>query len=371
MVPEKGKINIRQLSWLITGFCFGSNVLLPTGTAAAHDSWLAILSGTGLGILFGLIYTVLSIWFPEQNLVEIFETVYGRLLGKIIFISLLWFFFHSGSLVLDVFSHFFTTVVMPETPGPVFLIGISLACLMVARKGIEVLARCGEILVPVTIGVFILNTIMLLPEFNWNNVRPLFEAPWSDFLAATYQVAVFPFGEIVVFGMIFQNLNHKSKIFSSVIPGLVIAGLTLMMASFRNISVLGASIELYNYPSFQAFQLINIGQVITRLEIIVAINAITMGFLKTSVLLYGTSLGAARVLGLRSNNVLVIPLSLLMIIFAIINFNNVTETSQFFHQRWLFYAAPFELGIPILTLAVAWVRKATGNLPGINGGESV
>jgi len=49
-----------------------------------------------------------------------------------------------------------------------------------------------------------------------------------------------------------------------------------------------------------AVQVIDIGDILTRVEVFVAINFITMGFIKVSVLFYGTVLGLAQVFNLSS-----------------------------------------------------------------------
>ena len=57
--------------------------------------------------------------------------------------------------------------------------------------------------------------------------------------------------------------------------------------------------DIYTYPSYTAVRAVNIFEVITRIEILVVINFLTMGFIKVTVLYYAVSLGTAQLLKLK------------------------------------------------------------------------
>lgn len=353
---EKGRISESQLAYMMVGFILGSSVLLPPGGLAGHDSWIAILIGLAEGLVFALIYSALASRFPGKTLVEISNAVYGRYLGKLVSVVFIWFLFHLGSLVVGNFTDFLAALIMPETPELVFAILIVLVCASAVRNGVEVLARCGQVLVPIVLLILAFLVLLQLPDFDPTNLQPILEAPASRLLWAAHGAAAFPIAETVTFLMVIPFMNEDKHVVKPVAAALTVGGLLLAAISARNAAVLGVTAEISLYPSFEAIRLINIAHFLTRLEVLVAVNLMAMGFLKISVTLYGTVLGLAQLMGLRSYLPLVFPVSILMIIVSLLNFSSVAENIEFIEVGYPVYAMPFELGIPLLTLLLAVVR---------------
>ena len=359
MSIEKGKITGFQATLLIIGFIFGSSVLLPPGRGAGPDAWFAVVLGMLEALLFALIYINLVRRFPGKTLVEILKEVYGRFLGSVVSLIFIWYVFHLLSLVLVNYLDFLKTSIIPQTPNTVVLLFITLICAYAARHGVEVIARCGEVLVPLTIVLIILITFVLLPNLKWENLQPMLQTPWEKLIREGHSSASFPFGETVVFTMILAYLNQKHLISGSVVKAITIGGFFLVSIVARTVAVLGQTKEIYTYPAFHAGRLIELGDVFTRMEMFVAVNFLTMGFIKISVLIYGTCLGLAQILELRSYRFLVLPISILAVLLALSNFSNVVENIFFAREVYPLYALLFQVVIPLATLGVALLR----NLP--------
>lgn len=357
MTTEKIQLSHSSLIILMMGFIFGSTVIISPGGGAGHDAWLAVLIGLGEGLVFVAIFTLLAQRFKGKTLVEIATLVYGPVIGKAISLIFLAYLFHLGSLVLSNFSRFFG-LILPETPNRVFSLLIILVCILSVQRGIEVIARCAIIFVPINIAIILVDTLFLIKEMKLENLLPFFDVPIAKLLLAAHGTATFPFGETVVFLMLFCYLKTtKRGILISSFLAVITTGMILMMIVARNFSVLGASAEVYIYTSFQAVQNINIVNIINRIEILIAINFLNMGIIKISVLLFGTVSGTAQVLGLKSYKPLIIPFSILMIFLESITNVNTPEMLEFAEKTYPIYALPFQLGIPLLTLVLAIIRK--------------
>jgi spore germination protein KB len=354
---EKGKIVPWQLAMLIIGFLLGEPLLLPIGGIAGHDVWIAFFLSLAEALFLALIYIKLALRFQGKTLVEISTIVYGRYLGKLISIAYVWFFFHIGSLVLAVFSHFFTSCIYERTPGIVLIILTVLVCAFAVRNGIEVMARCSQILVPLITGTIFLDTLLLLKNWNLRNFLPVFEKPLTQILLASQEIVSLPLAESVVFLMIFPFLTNTKKMSKPFTASLLFSWLVLLVYAARNIAILGPSEEIYAYPTFQSLRLINIFNFITRLEMFASISLLMMGFVKIITVFYGAVLGAAQVFGLKTYRVLIVPIGILMVILATLNFGNISELNDGTKIAWPIYAFPFEIGIPLLTLIIAMIRK--------------
>lgn len=357
---EKGKLSLIEHFWLMTGFIFGSSIILPPGVAAEHDAWIAIIIGLAEGLIFATIFLLLLNRFPGKTIIEICEIVFGRIIGKIVVVLFLWYFFHLGSLVVIDFIDFVKLVIMPETPSLVFGIMIIFICIYAVKHGLEVIGRCSLVLVPLIILLFIGMTLLLYPRFEFKNFLPIFEIPFKKIMWAGHSAATFPFGETIVFTMIIPFVSDEKKVLKTSIFAMVFAGLFLFLSGIRAIGVLGNLAVLYVYPAYQVGRLINIADILSRLEIFIAVNFFTMGFIKIAVLLYGTVLGTAQVFKMKDYQRLVIPIAILMLIAAIINFPNVPANIEFSNNIYPIYAIPFQIGIPALALIVAVIRGLPG-----------
>lgn len=357
MILEKGRISNGQAILLIVGFIMGTSIIILSGGQAKHDAWLAMSVGVAEAIMVALIFSFLSRRFPGKTLMEINDLVYGPYLGKLISLTFLWYLFHLASMVIGNIKDFMSVATMPNTPDLVFSFLIVMVCAYAVRGGIEVLARCSQILVPVSIGFLIFVLALNMKDFKIENLQPVLEAPIKDFLFASQGAACFPFAETVAFMMILPFTQKNKAIPRTVLTAITVGGIILILASIRNIGVLGASTGIYAYQNYENDRLINIGNLLTRMEIVTVIAALSMGFIKAAILLYGTVLGGAQVLGLRTYRPLIVPIAILMVILAELNFRTVSDNIIFAQQIYPLYAFPFQVGIPLTTLIVAFVRK--------------
>jgi len=358
MFLEKGKISNFQISALIVGFVFGSSVISPPGGGGAgHDTWIAVAIGLMEGLLIAWIFTFLAKQFKNKTIIEINALVYGKFLGKCISLLFIWYLFHLGALVLDNYGRFYHLELYPLTPKPVGYFMLMLVCASIAGKGIEVLARCSIILASFTIIFLFLDTLLLTPHIDLSNLMPILDVPIGKLLWTAHGAAIFPFTETVAFLMVLAFIDKPEKGPSAVSRGLLIAGFFLILVTARNAAVLGQMFEITNYPSFFATQTIDIGDVLTRVEVLVSISAVTVGFIKISVLIYGTVLGLAQVFNLRSYQPIILPVGILMTVLALTNFGSTMELYDFAYKAYPIYAVPFQIGIPLITLIVAKLRK--------------
>jgi spore germination protein KB len=343
---------------LVVGFVLGSSLLLmPDGT---HDAWFSLLLSLLLGGAIAAVYLALARRFPGQTLDEIAEAVYGPALGRAVAAAFLWYLFHLGSMVLGNFAFFFKTAFQPETPLIVFSLPLALVAASAARNGVEVIARSAQVLVPLAAVTIFANSVLLLKDFDGRWFLPLLETPWRQLWAMTIVTTAFPFGETVALLMVLPFLNRPAEGAWSVAKGLAGGWALLFILVVRTIGVLGPSAGIYAYPNYEAVRLINFGRFFTRLEVVVAVNMVTMDFLKVSVLLYGTALGTAQVLRLRSYLPLVFPLAVLMALLSLINFPNTAANAEFTVRVYPWYALPFQVGLPLLLLLVAALRGVRG-----------
>ncbi len=366
MSLEEGRISGFQVMMLMVGFIYGSSVILSPARPAGHDAWIASLIGIMEALLIAWVFSTLANQYKDKTLVEINDLVYGRILGKIISLIFIWYLFHLSALVLTVFSRFFVTEIYVATPKTVLLIAIVAVCASTVGRGIEVLAKCSVIFASFTLLIILNDMFFAIPTMDIKNLLPILDIPVGKLVWVAHGAAAFPFAQTVAFTMILAFVNNQKGRYAPVATAILIGGLSLTLIVARNSLVLGPMESAYEYPSYLAVQMIDIGDILSRLEVLVAVFFILSVFIKVSVLLYGTALGLSQVLNLRSYRPLIIPIGILMIILALTNVGSSVDLYAFANKDLPIYIMPWELGIPLLTLIVAKLR----NLPQ-TGGDKV
>ncbi len=177
-----------------------------------------------------------------------------------------------------------------------------------------------------------------------------------DFLRVVHSSAIFPFAECVSFLMVIPFLNREGKAKRAVIIALIVSGFILTLVAIRNVVVLGPLHDLSVYPSHLAIRQINIAHTIFRVDILIAIDFLYMGFIKIAVLLYGAMLGIAQLFRLKDHRPLAYPLGIIMIAFSFSNFDSLIENLEFNKNMTPIVMTPFVFGIPFVSLVVAMLR---------------
>jgi spore germination protein KB len=187
------------------------------------------------------------------------------------------------------------------------------------------------------------------------NLLPIFNLPIQKYLLGTHIVTMLPFCETFVFMMMLPDMQKPKEFGKAFTGGFLIGAATLLFVVLRDTLVLGPYTMIASMPSFSVIRLINVGDILTRLDIIYAVVLILLDFYKISILYYATVLGFSKLIKLESYQVLIIIFGVLIIVY-----NNSVFSSSFEHMTW-FAAAPtystcFLFILPASTLLVSAIR---------------
>lgn len=345
-------------------FLYGSTLVIGTGGEAGRDMWISIAAAIILAVPLLLVYSRVLSLFSGKDLFQILELNFGKFFGKLISLMFIWFAFHLGALVLRNFGEFISTVGLPETPKIVPIIIFGLLCIWGAKAGIETMARCADYFIVFVMVLLILFSLLVLPGMDMDNILPIMGNGLGKAMAGILSSITYPFGETVVFIMVFSALQHKKSPYKVYIPALILGGTMVVFISLRNIMVLGPlTIEAVYFPSYSAISRVNIGNFFQRMEIAVTIVFILSGFIKVTVCLLGATKGVARVLGFDDYRILVTPMGLLMVNLAYILYKDIGEMFDWAFKVWPYYAFPFEVILPILIWVFIELKQRAKNKP--------
>ncbi|MCX7714330.1 MAG: endospore germination permease [Clostridia bacterium] len=358
---QREQISSSLLLFSIGCFIQGSTPLTSfLSSTAKKDAWIVVITGFIVSLPIIWMYTALAAKFPGKSLIKINDIVFGKILGKVFSAFYVFFFFSLCFLNINQLNGFISSSLLPETPNLAICLLFVFMCGWAARSGAEGIMRCSFLFIFITYAISILNTLLLWKNMKLVNLKPSFTLPFIKYVQGTLTASALPFCEIIAFLMFMPSLKDLQNVKKSFFVGLCIGGLTLLIVEIRNISVLGPTIHVLSNPNFEAIKLINIGDIITRMETLYAIVLITLIFFKVSVLFYVTVKAIEEMLNLNSYQMLVPSIGALIICFTMIAFNSSVEHAYWGKGPASFYSLFFEAVLPTITFVAAMIRFRKG-----------
>ena len=351
-------ISERQGVILIILFILGSTFLIGSGGQSKQDAWIAIIIAISWSVVLLLMFSRILSLYPGKDLFDILQIIMGKYIGKIIGILMMWFAFHLGTLVLRNLSEFTNTLVLPDTPVVLPMVFFIILIIWCIKEGIEVLGRWSEFFIWVVILLFSTISILSISNMNISRLKPILSSGVQPLLKGALSSLSFPFGETVVFTMVFSNIAKAKNYKRTFIVGLLIGGGLIFLATLRNILVLGSdTISNVYFPSTMAISLIHLGQLLQRLEMVVTIIFLVCVFVKVSICVFAVCNGISKIFGFEDHRFIATPVVLMMLNFSFFVYGSTMETSYWAFNIWPYYSFIFEVILPLLIFIVAEIRN--------------
>ncbi|WP_425447974.1 GerAB/ArcD/ProY family transporter [Dethiothermospora halolimnae] len=359
---KKEKISSTQLFILVTGYLFGDAIIISPGSGARQDAWLAFLFGwIGGYILIGM-YVYIAKLNPSKTLIEISIDIFGQIIGRIIAIMYIWYFLHLSALTFRSFGEYMVVVNYVNTPR--IFIGIAFAVVIAIglKYGIEVIARTITIMSLIVPFTITLMTVMSIKHVDFSNLLPSLKNGVKPIIKSGFGVMTFPFGETIVFLMVFPNLTEK-KLFKTSFKAVTIAGIAFILIIIRNIVVLGPNILERSYFSSHVISTIIEGTII---DPFISVSLIILGGIELFILIYATLVGIAQVSNLDDYKPLILPVIIISLSLSNWIYDNLPDMFRVAKEIYPYYAIPFQIIIPLIVLVVSIIRNKKGNKKVLN-----
>jgi spore germination protein KB len=341
------------------GLTIGTSILVvPSGLAhtAREDAWIAALCSLLINLIMVLLYIAIARLYPGRNIFEIYEAAFGKWLGKAVSLLYLFYFLILTGTLLGDLGFFISSEIMPETPIEAVQILFLVAAVISASKGIVVLARVGELLFPWVLFLFLILVLTLIPQIEWNHIKPVLEGGWSPVLQAGYQSAMFQ--ELIVLMTFLPLVNKPKSGERAFLWGTFAGGAILSIIVLLSVLVLGIEqTENNTFPAYALAKTINIGNILQRVEgILITIWVLTF-FIKISLLYLSVLKGIQTVFRLEKQNYLIYPLAVLFIIIAWNTYINTVYINEIIATVWGNFSFIHLLLIPFVLYLTALLRK--------------
>src|SRR5690554_518220 len=258
----------------IIGMIIISEIIFSAGYVMAKTGdWLAMVAAIILGNLIYLVYAFILRKHPNQDIYDILLKKFGKIIGRIfIFIFIAYAVFVASMTI----GNGITTIIrldLMNTPDYVIGFALSVYSFLVIRRGVEIFGRIITIAFQVIIVIIIIYLLLLTSEMRLIELTPLVASPMSEMVKGTLYNFFIITGDVALVLCLRVNMkNDKNVHFKAFFAGSMISGFIFVLIMMANVAALGLPLAaMIHFPTYHAFSLINIGDFITRIEILFSI----------------------------------------------------------------------------------------------------
>lgn len=357
---DKGQVSGVRFMFTVT-FFLQSSALLTSFLAGVtkQDSYFPVLFGIALCMPLIWLYRTIMVLFPDENFIQILKRVWGPVAGTIIGAAYVWFFITLTGLNLTDLGNFVKITVMTETPHTVLTVMCMLTAVWAVRYGIRVVTRYSALFTFVEFFIVAVTIILVVNQIKFENLLPVFDLPPIKYIQATHIIATIPFGELVVFLMIIPNVKLSNRDATKYwFLGVGMGMLTLLVVLLRDIAILGNTLHLFALPGLVTLRLVNMGEALSRMEILFAVALVMLLFFKVTFLCYISVIAIAQLTNIKYYRHLVLSVGALVIAYGLILHLDPVDHTASAQETVPFIWTLFEILIPLLTLLLAKVRHS-------------
>lgn len=358
----KIKITNHQIFALTACYTSGSPILVVSALAAdiaKQDAWIAAL----FTMVFGLVemWIICFLWshYPGMTYVEMMKQIFGKWIGSIIAACFVFLCLLFSSQVLWYIGNFMTLQVMPETPATVINAVPAAVAAIALLYGLEALARSYDIFIYFISFLFVIAMMMVLPNARIENLLPIFEGGIIPVFKASIIMSSYLILPVVILLMIFPaNADNTIKARKSFVMGYLWGSSLVFISIINSILVLGSTITASSqHPVYILAKEINIENILTRLEFIVAAVWILTVLTRVILYFYAGAIGLAQLLKLEDNKRVILPLGLISLVMSTFVYPNVIYQADWDTFVWPPVIATFAFILPIAMIIASYVRS--------------
>lgn len=359
---EKAKIDLAQLFSLMTLFQLGTSIVLPIGIDAENNAWIAIILSCFGGLLLFFINYQLFSYYPNQQPCSYFKDILGSVLSRILSYIYLVYFTYLTARVLRDFGELLATFAYRETPV-IFINALMILTIVYGvGKGIEVIARTGQLnmLIMILMAILGLLLIVFTGLIQLQRLNPKLGTGLMGILKTIgTQTLYVPFGELVAFSYIYPYLNNPKFGRRVGIGSILFSGIGLSVTMAINIAVLSSAKVAHSpFPLLATIQQIEFGDILERLDVLFLIALFIGAFFKISIFFYVSSMIATHLYKLPSHKEAVFPLALVILFLSMsISGNYAEHLMEGLKLVPYILHLPMQVIVPCLLFLIAFFKK--------------
>lgn len=353
------EISAKQfLLLLVTYVISTADVFLPAFVAqeAKEDSWISVIIGTIGALIIANIFITLGLRYPKKTIIQYASDIVGIPIGKIIGFSYAYYFIFVAWAVTRELEEIFVTAFNPDAPIILYGIVTVIVAAYAVMNGLEVIARINELLLPIGLIVLFGISLLNIPNVDLTNFLPVFYNGIIPSLKGGLFVQTWLI-ETVITLMLIPYIKEKEKARKYLNFAILILGGTLIVGA-STIAVFGVSLtEKFLFPALEYVRYASLGPNIQNLDMGIMLVWITGIYIKIALSYFVGVLALTQVIGSRSYKRLMVPIGIIIIVFASASARMLIELIYSIKYILPFYFLVIALIIPSILLLISVIRK--------------
>ncbi|SFS63100.1 endospore germination permease [Paenibacillus sp. BC26] len=359
-VQPREQITATQLGFLLITFVISTIILTVPGIMVMfgkQNSWMSFFPACLTGLLSIWVMITLGKRYPGLTITQYSSKIVGKWLGALLGINYIYYWFISITTITMQHVGFVSTLLLPQSPHIVGSLTFLILCAIAVLTGIEVIARCNE-LISMIILVSLLPLLILTASIgDFNQLKPVL----GDGVVPVLQGAVSPAGgfmnQLFILGWLYPYLNQPHKARKVSLIALTCIFVIIVAIVLLTITVLGPLTGKLTYSFLSVIQYIGITGSFERLEA-VAVSIWVMGcFVKVAICLFILCLCVCHLFGMRNYREFVLPVTMMSLVGSVWIFKNGSELLNYLAFTFPLLAFFNQSFLPLLLLAIDSIKR--------------
>jgi spore germination protein len=358
ILNPKDRITTPQTAVIIINFILGTGLLtLPrSSTEKVHtpDVWITVILGGVIAIIAGVIMVKLSQQFPDKTFYQYINEIAGKWVGSFLSLVIICYFLMTSGFQLRSMAEVVRYLLLEGTPTWAIIMIFMWVGLYLIIGGINPIARLFEIILPLTVILFLVVTFMSIKIFEIDNLRPVLGEGITPVLKGVKTTALaFSGPEIML--LLIPFMNQPKKAVKALLVGVSIP---LIFYVITVVMVIGAlsvdGVVTRTWPTLDLIRSFEIsGLIFERFESFLLVVWIMQIFATFTITYFAAALGLAQ-LTKKSIHPFMFGLLPILYIIAMIpkNMNDLFKQGDFVGNIALFL---FGL-LPLLLLIISRIK---------------
>ncbi len=361
-MTKEGKIGFQEALWLLvittSTKLFFSSPTMAVKLVATAEWYMTLVSAVVAAVGFIFIYLLLK-RYPENNIMEIYNDVFGRFLGFILSFLLAAVLLIEAAVGIREFAEVQKVYVFPKTPIT-FIIGAFVAvAVILSFLGLEAVARYTKLVAFSLILAFVIIIILAFQHYQLHRLFPIYGYGLGKTI---YHGAMrsSAYGEVIIVAIIAKSLHGAKEIKKLGFTSLLISEVLVLVAYL-------AFLLTFSYffgreltaPMYVMSSLINYGVFFQRTESIFLFIWNLTSLISGSVLLYMVLIVYCHMFRIKDKKPLIFPFAIILFSLSMIP-RGIMDVISIYRQDlmqygWIVFYIP-----PLIALITAIIRKKKG-----------
>jgi spore germination protein len=293
MIPSDDKISSIQVGVFVYNIILGIGILtLPASLTkeVKSDAWLICLVAGLTCIAFTYIVCKVGVKYPNYGFVGTLRFLFGKFLGTILAIPIFAYFVSFTAIVIRFFGETTKVFLLNVTPLEFIIFPLLILVVLLARSGVEPIARFFEAVTPVIIFIAFILLLVALPKSDFTNMMPILTHSFQEYFGGL-RAAFFAFAGFEILLVLFPYMRKPKEAFKA--SAISIGSITIFytLAVMLNIARFGVKeTSSLIYPTMTLMKASEIpGAFIERMEGLLMALWVLFVFTTITALVYGFS----------------------------------------------------------------------------------